>query len=605
VEVEAMVDALAGLDPDCDDGVRVDRIAALERLQAAVFAAQAAELVRFADSQEAEQHRLGVPARRVGVGVADQVALACRVSPVTGARRVGLARTLVRQLPSTYALLARGEISAGVATVVARETDALTPHDRAVVDAQLAGRLAALSPREVEAATRRTAISVDPASAVRRGQTARANRRVTIRPAPDTMALVSGFVPVEQGVAAWASLDRDARTRRAAGDLRSLSQLRADTFIERLIGHTPAAAVPVEIGLTLPADALLGEHARDESPAPAGSAVATLPGYGPIPAAFARDLAGTGTNSAAAEIGAHAAGQAAVWSGGVGSGGGADRARVFIRRILTDPIDHTVVAVDTRRRRFDGALARYLIACDQHCRIPYCTAPIRHLDHITPWRDDGPTSATTGKASANATPTPKKPPAGTSGSCSRRHQPRAPPRTRPRRPTPRPDPTPPSSAPPPATPTNPKHHPPTAEGADVTESATCWAHLRPFRSPPEQVWQRLLQTTPPRGELVPTPMLEMDEVETGGVGALPQVPVGRQQVGKLGAAGLHPQPQVCGCEDFVDDVAPRHLYVVARPPQCGRACRDGAEQVGPAVRDVQRRVATQAVPEYDTPRPVR
>jgi hypothetical protein len=70
---------------------------------------------------------------------------------------------------------------------------------------------------------------------------------------------------------------------------------------------------------------------------------------------------------------------------------------VFLRRILTDPVDSTVVAVDTRRRRFDGPLARYLIARDQHCRMPYCTAPIRHLDHITPWRDGGPTTATNGQ----------------------------------------------------------------------------------------------------------------------------------------------------------------------------------------------------------------
>ncbi|MDX6365439.1 MAG: hypothetical protein QOK30_515, partial [Nocardioidaceae bacterium] len=107
-------------------------------------------------------------------------------------------------------------------------------------------------PRQVEAAARRAAIGIDPASALRRGRTARTDRRVTIRPAPDTMALVSGCVPVEQGVAAWASLDRAARSRRANGDPRSLSQLRADTFIERLTGQATATAVPVEIGLTVP-----------------------------------------------------------------------------------------------------------------------------------------------------------------------------------------------------------------------------------------------------------------------------------------------------------------------------------------------------------------
>lgn len=177
---------------------------------------------------------------------------------MTGARRVGLARALVGELPHTYGSLVGGQISAWTATIVARETDAETPADRAVVDERLAGRLAALSPRQAEAAARRAAIGVDPASALRRGRTARTDRRVSIRPAPDTMALVTGCVPVVQGVAAWAALDRDARARRAAGDPRSRGQLRADTFIERLTGQATATAVPVEIGLTVPIDALLG-----------------------------------------------------------------------------------------------------------------------------------------------------------------------------------------------------------------------------------------------------------------------------------------------------------------------------------------------------------
>ncbi len=85
-ELDAVVRLLGRLDRDCTDCLRVDRIAALERLQAAAFAAQAVEMARFADSQEAAQRRAGVPPRRVGVGVAEQVALAGKVSPVTGDR---------------------------------------------------------------------------------------------------------------------------------------------------------------------------------------------------------------------------------------------------------------------------------------------------------------------------------------------------------------------------------------------------------------------------------------------------------------------------------------------------------------------------------------
>ncbi|MDX6317874.1 MAG: hypothetical protein QOD35_1274, partial [Nocardioidaceae bacterium] len=263
-QLEEMVEALgrlasAPVEQHVDDAVRVERIAALERLSGAVVAAQAGQIAAFADSQEAEQRRAGVPARRVGVGVAEQVGFACKVSPVTAACRVGFARTLTADLPHTFGLLTRGQISGWVATVMVRETRDLTGPDRRLVDQRLAGALAALSPRQVEAAARRAAIGVDPASAVRRGRTARSDRRVPIRPAPETMALLTGFVPVEQGVAAWAALDRDARTRRANGDLRSLSQLRADTFIERLTGQATAPAVPVEIGLTVPLDALLDD----------------------------------------------------------------------------------------------------------------------------------------------------------------------------------------------------------------------------------------------------------------------------------------------------------------------------------------------------------
>ncbi len=33
-----------------------------------------------------------------------------------------------------------------------------------------------------------------------------------------------------------------------------------------------------------------------------------------------------------------------------------DRAQTCLRRIFTDPVDHTVAAIDRRRRRFDGLL---------------------------------------------------------------------------------------------------------------------------------------------------------------------------------------------------------------------------------------------------------
>lgn len=72
------------------------------------------------------------------------------------------------------------------------------------------------------------------------------------------MACVTGLLPVEQGVAAWAALRRDAEAIKAAGDDRGLGQLMADLFVERLTGQRCADEVPVEVQLVMDPEALLG-----------------------------------------------------------------------------------------------------------------------------------------------------------------------------------------------------------------------------------------------------------------------------------------------------------------------------------------------------------
>ena len=365
-----IVAELATLPFSADDAERIDRVAVLDRVMAAASAAQMSLTCEFATSQIAAQAAQGVPEARRGRGVAEQIAYARKISPATAARQLTTAQALTREMRKTYVLLAVGAISAWVATLVARETVVLDPPERARVDSQLAPDLPAMSPREAETAARRLCIEADPQAAVRHASKARKDRRVSLRPAPDTMAVLSALVPVEQGVAAWASLDSHARTLRATGDPRSLDQLRSDTLIERINGQPSADIVPVEIRLIMPVDSLLDE----------GDEAATLDGFGPIPADVARDIA---TRAGATRAGA--------------SEDEIRRARTFIRRIFTDPIDDTAVHVDPRARTFTGALARFIRARDQWCRDPYCTAPVRHLDHATPHRSGGETTADNGQ----------------------------------------------------------------------------------------------------------------------------------------------------------------------------------------------------------------
>lgn len=346
------------------DAVRIDRIAAMERLRAALAAAQHAEMVAFARSQVEQQIADNtLDPRRVGRGIGDQIALACKISPFTGSRRLGVARALHTDLPATRALLAAGKISEDIAALIVAQTSHLTSEQRRLVDQQLAAAgLERLSPLQAAALAKKYAYQVDPAAYVTRGRTARADRRVTLRPAPDTMSLPSGLLPVEQGVACLAALRQhtDVVIGNGDGDGRTRDQIMADTLVERLTGQARAEDVNVEVGIVMPVEALL-------DPDGPGPATADVTGFGPIPAGTAYDiLAGT-------------------------------RGKRWWRRLFTNPGD-LLVGGDPRRRRFDGFLAHLIGLRDGgRCRDPFCDAPIRHLDHIRPHRAGGPTSYTNGR----------------------------------------------------------------------------------------------------------------------------------------------------------------------------------------------------------------
>jgi hypothetical protein len=298
-----------------------------------------------------------VPAGRVGRGVAGQVALALRCSPHRAQRYVGWAVVLTSELPGTFAALQRGVIGEWRALIVARETIWLSREHRAQVDRELAGRLEGLGDKGVEAAAKRIGYRLDPHGFVARARAADADRRVSLRPAPDTMARLSALLPVAQGVAAYAALTRAADTATADGDPRGRGQLMADTLVERLTGQHAAADVPVAVNLLITDRTLLGN----------GDEPAEVDGHGPIPAGLARHLALRGN------------------------------APRTIRRLFTAPPTGQLIAMESRAREFTPAQRDYLRLRDRTCRTPWCDAPIRHADHITDHHRGGPTSIDNGQ----------------------------------------------------------------------------------------------------------------------------------------------------------------------------------------------------------------
>ncbi|MEO8828235.1 hypothetical protein [Lapillicoccus sp.] len=172
----------------------------------------------------------------------------------------------------------------------------LSPGDRRSVDEELAatlgvdgthpfdGGLARLGDKELVRQVKAVAYRVDAACVLARSVRAVSERRVTIRPAPDTMTYVTALLPVAQGVAVHAALTAatahagagtahagagtahaGAGTAHAGagagagsgGDVRSKGQLMADTLVCRVPGQDAAAAVPVEVQLVITDRALL------------------------------------------------------------------------------------------------------------------------------------------------------------------------------------------------------------------------------------------------------------------------------------------------------------------------------------------------------------
>jgi 5-methylcytosine-specific restriction endonuclease McrA len=354
---------LASLSPAPDDSARIDRLRALEELKSAVAAAQLRETAEFVTSQRERQRErqraVGVPAERVGRGVAAQVALAKRISPHQASRYVQAAVVLTAELPATMTALEAGATSEWRALLVARETAWLSRQHRATVDRQLAPRLGELGDRAVENETKRLAYRLDPAGYVERLRAAENDRRVGLRPAPDAMTRLTALLPVAQGVAAYAALRADADTRTAAGDPRTRGQVMADTLVERLTGQSAAGDVPIEIGLVMTDRALLQ---GDGEPA-------VVEGFGTIPAATARDLV-TRPN---------------------------DQVPITLRQLYTHPASGQLIAMSSRRRHVGGLLRRFVAARDQYCRTPWCGAPIRHVDHIRPHARGGRTTAANGQ----------------------------------------------------------------------------------------------------------------------------------------------------------------------------------------------------------------
>ncbi|MFJ5956112.1 HNH endonuclease [Paenarthrobacter sp. NPDC092416] len=358
----------------------IEQIRGLEDVKSAIAALQARASVAFDLAQRHEQAATGVPSTEQGKGVGAQIALARRESPNRGSRLLGLAKALVTEMPRTMAALETGQLNEWRATLLVKETACLSAEDRAAVDAELApdtGTFDGAGDKTIIAAAKAEAYLRDPRSVTQRAARAATDRHVSLRPAPDTMTILTALLPVAQGVAAYAALTRHADSSRSGGDTRTRGQIMADTLVERVTG-TPGGISGINVQLVM----------TDRTLFQGDSEPARLQGYGIVPAELARTLIAGGQAGPDAGVKDGAEMQA---DGSPESKEGKDF-NVFLRRLYTAPVSGELLAMDSKARLFPPGMRRFIETRDDTCRTPYCDAPIRHIDHVIPWHNGGATN---------------------------------------------------------------------------------------------------------------------------------------------------------------------------------------------------------------------
>ncbi|MCP2255327.1 protein of unknown function (DUF222) [Prauserella aidingensis] len=333
-------------------GAKVERLRELRVRRARLDAEELALLAEIATAVDDDR------------GVAEELTPVLRVSTREVERRIDAGRSVTGRMPRLLAAMRAGEVESYGARRVLSVTGPLDDDAARTVDALLAERLVeapetAWQPGNLAQRARRLVEKVDPGGQAERARTARAERRVELTPGEHVMSSLEAQLPAEIAAACYSRVDGMARSLRRNGDSRTLDQLRADVTADLLLGRDPGVT-PSE------AAAMVYLHVPADTALTISDQGCELDGYGPIPAAIAREIM---TN------------QRSTW-----------------RAVLCDPGTGEPLDLGRTRRRPSATIRELVRVRDRKCVMPWCHRPARHCDHDheQAWAAAGDTSVANG-----------------------------------------------------------------------------------------------------------------------------------------------------------------------------------------------------------------
>ncbi|RAX46418.1 endonuclease [Arthrobacter sp. AQ5-06] len=360
--------------------IALQALAGVARAEAKMAALKVHAAAVYADAAEALEGPAESPQDHTGqeMAVIAEVACVLTVSERTAGALLAEAHALTTALPLTLSALQAGTISWQHARIMVDETVNLDPAGAQALEAHFldpdapnpargcpAGELI---PGRFRHKARTWRERHHPVSIEKRHVCGVQNRRLEYAPERDGMAWLSAYLPADQAAGIWDRTTTAARALQGPHEDRNLSQLRADTVADWLIGTNTAGSndltrgEPGEIGdgtpspraqvlITVPVFSLLG--LTDEA--------ATLDGYGPIPPSMARQLIADGAES--------------------------------FHRVLIDPCDGAPLEIGRTSYRVTKAQRQWLRLRDGKCPFPGCSNQSldNEADHLLAWARGGST----------------------------------------------------------------------------------------------------------------------------------------------------------------------------------------------------------------------
>ncbi|QPZ37582.1 HNH endonuclease signature motif containing protein [Paramicrobacterium chengjingii] len=291
-----------------------------------------------------------------------ELALTLHLSERKVASMVQTSETLMKELPETLSALHDGQISVQHAEIMVSQAEGLDSQQKREFESIAIQAALSTTPPQFRTAAAAIRERLNPDSAAERKHRAMENRHIEVAPLPDGMGCLSVFGPIEKIKGIEAAARNTARSLKAAGDDRTVSQITADAVLDAtMTGFTVdvssrdelrAAKIRPTVRVTVPVMTLLG---RSDEPG-------TLEGYGPIDADTARELAADAPS---------------------------------FTRLLTHPETGTVLSVGRDSYAVPADLRRLVEIRDETCGFAGCNRPASQcdIDHRHDWQYGGETSS--------------------------------------------------------------------------------------------------------------------------------------------------------------------------------------------------------------------